>query len=339
VTNDGVKKKWRRATAILAAALVFSFLSFLNHIQSPVGAGRGIVTLEIPKGATLRQVAEGLDRHGLLKSRFLFYAMVYGKRVSGRLQAGEYEFSPILSPLKILDKIVRGDVKVYPVTIPEDLTVKEIAGRISASMAIDETRFMNLAADRKFLFSLGIDAPTAEGYLFPETYRFTRSMSTEDLFRFMVREWQGRFTADLRRRAAALGLSVHELMTLASLIGKEAKLAEEKPMVSAVFHNRLKRKMRLQSDPTAVYALEKTEKKVTSRDLRKETAHNTYRIDGLPPGPIANPGIDSIQAALNPAPVDYLYFVAKNDGSHHFSSTLAAHRQAVIKYQINKKKI
>jgi UPF0755 protein len=128
-------------------------------------------------------------------------------------------------------------------------------------------------------------------------------------------------------------------MTLASLIGKEARLASEKPLVSAVFHNRLKKKMRLQSDPTAVYALEKTEKKVTSRDLRKETAHNTYRIDGLPPGPIANPGIDSIQAALNPAPVDYLYFVSKNDGSHHFSSTLAAHRQAVIKYQINKKKI
>ncbi len=336
---DDIRKNLRRGAVILAVGLVFSFLAFLHHIQSPVGAGTGTVTLDIPKGSLLRQVADGLDRHGLLKSRFLFYALVYGKGLSGRLQAGEYEFAGSLSPLKILDKMVRGDVKAYEVTIPEDLTVRDIAARINASMRIDEARFMDLAADRKFLSSLAIDAPTAEGYLFPETYLLTRSMSTEEIFRSMVRQWQKRLTPDLRQRAAALGLSTHELMTLASLIGKEARLAEEKPLVSAVFHNRLKKKMRLQSDPTAVYSLEKTEKKVTSQDLRKDTAHNTYRIDGLPPGPIANPGADSIQAALNPAPVDHLYFVAKNDGSHHFSSTLSAHRQAVIKYQINKKKI
>ncbi|HOG17214.1 MAG TPA: endolytic transglycosylase MltG [Syntrophales bacterium] len=339
MTMNDTGKNLLRAAAAFAVALVFAFLAFLHHVQSPAGTGAGAVTLDIPKRATVRQIADGLGRHGLLKSRFLFYALVYGKGLSGRLQAGEYEFSPAFSPLKILGKMVRGEVKTYEVTIPEDLTIREIAGRIGASMAIDEARFMDLAADRRFLSSLGIDAPTAEGYLFPETYRFTRSMSAEDMFRSMVREWQWRVTPDLRQRAAALGLSTHELMTLASLIGKESRLVEEKPLVSAVFHNRLKKKMRLESDPTAVYSIEKTEKNVTSRDLRKDTAHNTYRIAGLPPGPIANPGIDSIHAALNPAPVDHLYFVSKNDGSHHFSSTLAAHRQAVIKYQINKKKI
>ena len=336
---NGAKKNWRRGGAVLAVAFVFAFLAFLHHIQSPAGVGAGTVTLEIPKGTTFRHVADRLDRNGLLKSRFLFYLLVYAKGASGQLQAGEYEISRSLSPLKILNKIVRGDVKQYPMTIAEDLTVREIASLLSASKLIDEGLFMSLAADRNFLSSLGIEASTAEGYLFPETYYLNRSMSTEDIFRSMVREWKKRFSQELQRQAASTGMSAQELMTLASLIGKESGFVEEKPLISAVFHNRLKKGMKLQSDPTAVYTFEKTEKKVTLRDLGKDTAHNTYRIKGLPPGPIANPGADSIHAALHPAPVDYLYFVSKNDGSHHFSSTLASHQKAVIKYQINKKKI
>ncbi|MCX7634539.1 MAG: endolytic transglycosylase MltG, partial [Syntrophales bacterium] len=197
---------------------------------------------------------------------------------------------------------------------------------------------LTLAHDRRFLAALGIKAASAEGYLFPETYRLDRSMTERDIIRVMVRQFWKELTPEMMRRAAEMGMSVHQWVTLASLIGRETGFKGEKPLISAVFHNRLKRGMRLQCDPTVTYNLENFNGVIRRAHLLKDHPYNTYRIPGLPPGPIGNPGRDSLWAALYPAAVNYLYFVAAGDGSHNFSATLSEHRRAVAKYQIQKKK-
>jgi UPF0755 protein len=246
-----------------------------------------------------------------------------------------------MSPSAILDKLVRGEIKVYPVTLPEDITVNEVARRLSAFKLVNEKEFMTLATDRSFLASLDIEADSIEGYLYPDTYRFDRSMTIKEIIRILVGQFWREVTPEMRKRAQEIGLTLPQWVTLASIIGKESGNSAEKPLISAVFHNRLEMGMKLQSDPTAIYNLQQEGghvKTILLRHLKSDTPHNTYRISGLPPGPIANPGIDSLRAALYPAKVDYLYFVAKNDGSHQFSNNLASHNQAVLKYQINRQK-
>lgn len=197
---------------------------------------------------------------------------------------------------------------------------------------------MSLSTDAKFLASFGIEGANAEGYLYPDTYLFDKSMNAKDIMKIMVNQFRKMFTLKMQKRAEELGMTMPQIITLASLIGKESGYKDEKPLVSAVFHNRLKKRMKLQCDPTAVYDLKNFTGTITRKHLMRNTPYNTYRIDGLPPGPIANPAIDSLQAALYPAPVNYLYFVSNNDGSHQFSSNLSAHNNAVLKYQIKRKK-
>jgi UPF0755 protein len=186
--------------------------------------------------------------------------------------------------------------------------------------------------------TLNIPGKTLEGYLYPETYKLDRSMGSKEIIQLMNQQFWKRFTPDMRQRAAAMGMTITEVVTLASMIGKETGFKDEKPLVSAVFHNRLKKGMKLQSDPTAVYNLDDFDGKIRKSHLLKSTPHNTYSNYGLPPGPIANPDINSLTAALYPAKVNYLYFVANNNGSHQFSLTLIDHHQAVSKYQILRKK-
>jgi UPF0755 protein len=254
------------------------------------------------------------------------------------IRAGEYELAGTMSPAEIIEKLVTGDIKEYPIAVPEDSTARDIADRLLVHKLINEKVFMDLLTDRTFLTSLGIVGNTAEGYLFPSTYRLNRSMTEREIAKIMVRQFWKMVTPQMRKRASEIGLSTTEFVTLASMIGKETGDTEEKSLISAVFHNRLKRGMRLQSDPTAIYHLAHSEGVITKGRLRKYTPHNTYQISGLPPSPIANPGIDSLQAALYPAPVKYLYFVSKNDGTHHFSTNFIAHNQAVVKYQIERQK-
>jgi len=225
--------------------------------------------------------------------------------------------------------------------LPEDLTVSEVAKRLLEDKLINEEVFMTLATDRDFLASLDIEADSIEGYLYPNTYKFDRSMTTKEVIRIIVRQFWKEITPEMSKRAEELGFTINEWVTLASIIGKESANREEKALISAVFHNRLKRGMKLQSDPTAVYrpAPEGAPvKTIRKKDLLSDTPHNTYRISGLPPSPIANPGIDSLRAALYPARVGYFYFVATNDGAHHFSASLDEHNRAVAKYQINRQK-
>jgi len=332
---------WKITAGLFILAAALTGAAFVRYIDSPVSHFTTPRIVEIPKGASFFQITEIMNDAGLVSNRPFFWLLALAKGVRKQIRAGEYEITGTLSPAEILDKLVRGEIKYYTVMLPEDITVNEVARRLLVDKLINEKEFMALVVDREFLASLGIGAESIEGYLFPETYQFDRSMTTKEVIRVIVRQFWKEITPELRSRAEKMGLTLNEWVTLASIIGKESGNREEKPIISAVFHNRLKRGMKLQSDPTAVYHLERAGtpvKTVRRSHLQTDTPHNTYRITGLPPGPIANPGIDSLRAALYPAKTDYLYFVAKNDGSHEFSATLTAHNLAVSKYQIDRQK-
>jgi len=319
---------------LFALGLAFGFFAYL-----PVGGGDARPSLvEIPRGSGFVKIVRLLDEAGYVTNKPFFYALAVIKGAVRQIRAGEYEFSPDLSPAEIIDKLVQGKIKFYPFTIPEDITTREIAARLAAVKLVREEAFLALAKDERYLASLGIKAGSAEGYLYPETYRFDRTMGAEDMMRAMVRQFWKVFAPELRARASELGMTVGEVLTLASLIGKETGYGEEKPLISAVFHNRLRLGMKLQCDPTAVYGIDGFSGAVKKHHLLEDHPYNTYRISGLPPGPIGNPAMDSIRAALYPARADYLYFVSNNEGKHIFSTSLEAHNRAVSKYQISKKK-
>ncbi len=325
-------------TGFIIFILAGMSLTFIADISQPVRRHSEAVLLDIPKGCRFVEIADILQRNGLIRNKISFSVLALFWGVVHQIKAGEYEITTDMSPLMVLNKLITGDIKVYRMTIPEDLTAREIAERLSQAGLIDRKDFDVLSRDKDFLQSMHIEGETVEGYLYPETYYFNRSMDTKRVMQVMIGEFWKRVTPELQDRAGEMGLSVHDWITLASLIGKETGYADEKTMVSAVFHNRLKRGMKLQSDPTAVYHLDSLNGPIRRKHLSMPSRYNTYHIGGLPPGPIANPGIDSLMAALFPAKVNYLYFVAKNDGSHHFSTNYSSHYQAVRKYQVNEKK-
>jgi UPF0755 protein len=228
-------------------------------------------------------------------------------------------------------------VKAYSIVVPEGFTVRQIAARLAANGLVDEKEFLRLARDRDTLAALKIPAASAEGFLFPDTYRFDRTMDTRTILKTMTDRFQVKVTGGMIEQARAQGLGAREWVTLASIIEKETGRKDEMPLVSAVFRNRLRIGMPLQSDPTVIYGIENFDGNLTRKHLERQNPYNSYLNRGLPPGPICNPGTDALAAALNPAPVDYLYFVSRNDGSHQFSATLAEHGRAVRKYQINRK--
>jgi len=336
--------KWfygRKKVLLCLLVLFLTGAAFYRYATTPVNHLTVARIVNIPKGSGFFRITEILNDAGLVGNRPFFWVLALEKRAEKHIRAGEYELTGAMTPSAILDKLVRGAIKDYPVILPEDITVNEVARRLSVFKLINEKEFATLATDRSFLASLDIEADSIEGYLYPDTYRFDRSMTTQEILRILVGNFWKEVTPEMRKRAEEIGLTHAQWVTLASIIGKESGNKDEKEIISAVFHNRLAKGMKLQSDPTAVYNLEQDGnhvKTVLLRHLKSDTPYNTYRINGLPPGPIANPGIDSLRAALYPAKVDYLYFVAKNDGSHDFSANLAAHNRAVLKYQINRQK-
>lgn len=331
-----LKLKKNYAIPLLAVGIFVFIVLLINYSASPVDRNNRIVIVEIPTGSSFLKITEILKQKGIVKNRIFFYSLAIAKRAFSSLRAGEYEFATIKTPSAIIDMLLHGDIKTYTVTIPEDFSVKEIADRLMVDKLINEETFFELAADEEFLRSVGIKADSIEGYLFPDTYKFDRSMSTRQIMRSMVNQFWKKVTPEMLKKAYEMHFNIQEFITFASIIGKESGDTAEKPMISAVFHNRLKRKMRLQSDPTAVYDLENFTGAVRRSHLKRNSPYNTYIINGLPPGPIANPGLDSLQAALNPAPVAYLYFVAKRDGSHHFSSSLEMHQRGIYQYRVKK---
>ena len=281
--------------------------------------------VDIPTGTSFVNATKILSDAGLVKNRFFFYALVGVKRATRTIRAGEYEFSTSLSPSELVNKLIRGDIKNYRVVIYEDSSLRQIAARLKEHKLIDEKTFFELSEDRVFLSLLGVLGPSIEGYLFPDTYLFNRSMSTRQIMRSMVDRFWKKISPEMINQAAAKGLDPHQFVTFASLVGKESWRKEEKPLIAAVFYNRMSRGMPLQCDPTTVYDLKDFDGKILRKHYKRESPYNTYIIKGLPPGPIASPGLDSFQAILNPANVDYLFFVAQNDGTHYFSSKLSDH--------------
>ena len=322
--------------ACIALVLIGALAVLIHYSSTPInpyGNKDATVLVDIPTGSSFVKVTEILNKAGLIKSRYLFYYLALTKQATRSIRAGEYEFSDSMTPGAVIDKLLRGEVKLYPITIPEDFTTKQIAERLMKDRLIDEKEFFALSVNRDFLSSLGIKAKSIEGYLFPNTYYFDRSMSTRQIMKKMVYEFWNRVTPEMVKRAEELGFDLNQFVTFASIVGKESGNQPEKKTISAVFHNRLKKRMPLQSDPTAVYDLENFSGKVRRSHLKRKSPYNTYIIRGLPPGPIANPGIDSLNATLNPEQVNYLYFVSRKDGTHQFSSSLDMHNKATNQYR------
>jgi UPF0755 protein len=287
----------------------------------------------IPDGSTFQYVASLLERERLIKSRFVF--VLFGKSQSAerKVHAGEYELNPGMTPAEILSKLLNGQVLLHPLTIPEGLTIDQIADVVSQQGLTDRTEFLRLAKDRAFIASLGIKAETLEGYLYPNTYKFPRPIKAQEVLVAMVEQLRQEVGPDLLARIQEVKMTMHEVLTLASVIEKETGSGSERPEISAVFHNRLKKHIPLQSDPTVIYGLPAFDGNLHKKDLSSPSPYNTYRVQGLPPGPIANPGIQAIRATLYPSDSRSLYFVSRNDGTHQFSATLIEHNQAVEKYQ------
>ncbi|MGV8081692.1 MAG: endolytic transglycosylase MltG [Syntrophales bacterium] len=321
---------------LFLAGIAFILLtSFLYFTYSPVDDQHVTSTVEIPRGTGFVEIVGILEKTGLVRNKPFFYTLAVLKRSNRQIRAGEYELASSMSPNEIIGRLVRGMIKGYKVTIPEDWSLQEISDLLSSPelRLVDRETFLATVRDRDFLRSLNIQGPSAEGYLFPNTYIFNRTMGPREIVKAMVHQFWKAFTPEMRSRAEQMGLTVHEAVTLASMIGKETGLKSEKDLISAVFHNRLQREMKLQCDPTAVYDLERFNGVVKRRHLRRKSPYNTYVIDGLPPGPIANPGADSLHAALHPEKTDVLYFVSRQNGSHEFSKSFLAHNEAIIKYR------
>lgn len=290
-------------------------------------------TVVISEGSNFQQVAGLLEREHLIKSRSAFVLLGKAQEADRKIHPGEYELHAAMPPSEILSNLLAGRVVLHSVTVPEGYTINQIADVLEQHRITDRTEFVRLAKDKPFIKTLGIPAESLEGYLFPDTYRFARRTPAKDVIKAMVDQLGQVMTAEWQARAKELNLTVHEVLTLASVIEKETGAGEERPQISSVFHNRLKRKIPLQSDPTVIYGLPDFDGNLHKKDLSHPSPYNTYRWAGLPPGPIASPGAHAIHAALYPTPSSYLFFVSKNDGTHQFSATLIEHNKAVEKYQ------
>jgi UPF0755 protein len=243
-----------------------------------------------------------------------------------------------MTPNQILDRMIEGKVNLYKVTIPEGCTIKQVGDIFEKAGIIKKDAFIKTAENRDYALKKGIDAETLEGYLFPDTYHFSKNASADQIVSRMLDRFRETFSPEWEQRAKALGFSIHEVVTLASLVEKETGVAEERPIISSVFHNRLRKKMRLETDPSVIYGIKNFDGNITKKHLRTYSAYNTYLISGLPPGPISNPGAKALASALFPADTKYLFFVSKKDSTHHFSTNLRDHNRAVRKYQLRKRR-
>jgi UPF0755 protein len=291
-------------------------------------------TFEIAAGSSLGAVSRGLESAGMIKDARAMNWLARLQERAGRLHVGEYEVSPTMTPDEILDMITTGRVKLHSVTVPEGLRASEIAVRLEASGLIDDAQaFLEVVMDPAFVESLGIEERTLEGYLFPDTYRMAKGLPEREVARAFVDQFM-RVWGDLAPLAEERGLSMHDVVTLASIVEKETGDPAERPLIAAVFLNRLDKGMRLETDPTVIYGIEDFDGNIKKRHLLDASnPYNTYRHAGLPPGPIASPGREALRAVVEPADSDYLYFVSMNDGTHQFSRTYREHVNAVNRYQ------
>jgi peptidoglycan lytic transglycosylase G len=327
---------WLFVLLILAGGVVAGLLYV--RVDQPY---RGYATpdqfIEIPQGAGSRTIGDRLVAAGVIRDFTTYRIALYMSGQGRHLQAGDYRFDRPMTPFEVIDKIARGDVVVITVTFPEGLSIVEMSKIFEANGLGKAAEFVAAARDPAPIRDLDPEARDLEGYLFPDTYPLSRKTDAAQLVRLMVQRFAHAFSTDVRQKAADRSLSVRQAATLASIVEKETGRAEERPLVAAVYANRLRIGMPLQCDPTVIYAMQRAgtyHGNLKREDLSMDSPYNTYRYPGLPPGPIASPGRAALGAAVQPAQVDYLYFVSKNDGSHAFASTLVEHNKNVQKFQV-----
>ena len=320
---------------VVALVLASGGLGYL--VLTPTATVRqGPLVVTIPPHERLLGIAERLAQAQVIRSRTAFMAATFLRGAPRTLKAGEYEIPRDATTWDIVALLESGRVRQHAILHPEGATVAELARALEAERLAGADDVARVATDRKFLDANGIEGPNAEGYLFPDTYQFVRGMTPEEMLGKMVQRMRAKLTPEMRGRARDLGLSTHQLLTLASIIEREAIVKDEQRLISAVFWNRLKINMPLQADPTVQYAVAKERRALSRADLAVDHPYNTYAHPGLPPGPIASPGLEAIQAALDPAPVKYLYFVASDERRHHFSATMQEHNAAASRYRLSR---
>lgn len=291
------------------------------------------VRVVIPERASLRSIAQLLAAEKLVSHWRLFSLWARVTKADRKIQSGEYLFTSAVSPLALLRILTRGESLRFTVTIVEGMTFRQIAALLETKGLGKEEQFLCLNDDTGFLARWGLPPEGIEGYLYPATYQFSRRAAPEEIVGHMVSRFYASINPSTYRRAAALNFSLHQVLTLAALIEKETGAAPERGLISAVFHNRLLQGMPLQCDSSVIYGISRFDGNLTRQHLQTPSPYNTYLLRGLPPGPIANPSTESVLAALTPAPSDYLYFVARGDGTHEFSADLASHNKAVRRFQ------
>ena len=323
------------ATALVIAVLAVGFLRDLYlYAKQPAFEDASPVMTNIEPGQSFEEIVEVLHAKGLILRPAKFKTFARLKKYDRDIKAGLYSLSASMSPEEILKTLVKGKTHHFRLTIPEGFTISQIAETLEGTGLVDPAKFLSVAEDREFAEGLGIEADSLEGYLFPDTYFLKKGVSPERLAQTMVARFRQVFDPLWETRPKDYKYSVHETVTLASIIEKETGAAHERPLISSVFHNRMNKNMRLESDPTVIYGIDNFSGNLTKKDLKTPAPYNTYTIRGLPPGPIANPGLESLRAAIFPAQSKYLFFVAKNDGTHHFSVDYKEHVKAVRKYQL-----
>ena len=317
---------------MVLAGVVINLFCFTSQLPSTYKK-----SIKIEKGRSFDQIAYALKKAKLLKSTTCFKAVAWWRKESSHIQAGEYLFPVHSTPLDILDILVKGKTRLYSITFPEGYNIYEIAYTLEEKGFLKQKDFISLSVEPRLINELiGEKIDSLEGYLFPDTYKISKPVSSKTLIKLMV----NRFFAVYSRLSGQppMNLSRHEVVTLASIVEKETGVPQERNLIAGVFYNRLKKNMRLESDPTILYGMMKEkgqliELNIRKKDILRKTAYNTYRINGFPAGPISNPGAKSLQAVFTPQNNDFLYFVSRNDGTHVFSANFKAHQRAVNRYQ------
>jgi UPF0755 protein len=330
----------RAALLLLLIVLILGGTGLWLHQgvnRSYKGYGAEEVFVEIPPGSGPASIGRRLVDAGVVRDRASFRLALWMSGQGRRLQAGEYRFDHPLTARQVVDKIARGEVFVRPITFPEGLTIKQMAVLYESKGFGTAEAFTKAAQNASLVSAIDPEARDLEGYLFPDTYTLPRKATADQLVARMVAAFEKAFSPEIQQQATSRGFTVRKFVTLASIVEKETGRPDERPLVAAVYSNRLKVGMGLQCDPTVIYALDRQGKytgNLTRADLQIDSPYNTYRYAGLPPGPIASPGRASLAAAAAPADVPYLYFVSRNDGSHAFASTLDEHNRNVQQYQV-----
>ena len=324
----------------IASAALLVAIHFYIALFVPPTKEKNWKEIQVTDGMSFKAIATKLRDEGIIRYRGYFEIIGRIQGISRKVRSGYYGLSTSMSMWDVLEALRKGMIIEYEVVIPEGYNLYQIGWTLSGTPLIGEPHeFIDLVKNKKYVDSLGIKADTLEGYLFPDTYYFPKGIKLEDIPRKMLARYRAVFTDSMRKRAAEIGMTESQIVTLASIVEKEAKVPSERKLIAAVYLNRLRMGMKLQADPTAVYGTKAWVTKVTREDLKRRSPYNTYLHKGLPPGPIANPGEGAILAALYPENVDYLFFVAQGDGSHYFSKDFSSHEKAIGRYRMNKKKL